>query len=161
MKTASLLLSAALLAASASISSCNKNCDGPEPTMRNSQSTQKAAMTVYPLASVSDPNISGTVSFQKVGNQTKITVELDGTTAGNMHPAHIHFNSAAVGGAIAVSFTDINGASGRSVTMVSELDNGTPITYEELINFNGYVNVHLSATQLSTLVAQGNIGSNF
>jgi hypothetical protein len=29
-----------------------------------------------------------------------------------------------------------------------------------LLNFDGYINVHLSATNLATLVAQGDIGQN-
>ena len=47
-----------------------------------------------------------------------------------------------------------------SMTQVEALDNGTAITYDEILTFDGYINVHLSATQLSTIVAQGNIGSN-
>jgi hypothetical protein len=34
------------------------------------------------------------------------------------------------------------------------------ITYQELLNFDGYINVHLSASSLATLVAQGDIGQN-
>jgi hypothetical protein len=32
------------------------------------------------------------------------------------------------------------------------LDNGTAITYQQLLNFDGYINVHLSATNLATLL---------
>ena len=34
------------------------------------------------------------------------------------------------------------------------------VIYDELINYNGYINVHNSATDLGPLVVQGNIGSN-
>ncbi|MGI8892495.1 MAG: CHRD domain-containing protein [Bacteroidia bacterium] len=118
-------------------------------------------MQVYPLMSVSDPAISGYVSFQKAGPNTKVTIVLDGTMPGGDHPAHIHFNSAAQGGGIAISLKNVNGGSGRSTTIVNMLDNGTSVTYEDLLNFNGYVNVHLSPTNLATLIAQGDIGSNF
>jgi hypothetical protein len=40
------------------------------------------------------------------------------------------------------------------------MNNGTAITYAELIDFNGYVNVHLSSSNLATLIAQGDIGAN-
>jgi hypothetical protein len=33
------------------------------------------------------------------------------------------------------------------------------ITYQELLNFDGYINVHF-ASSLATLVAQGDIGQN-
>jgi hypothetical protein len=54
----------------------------------------------------------------------------------------------------------VDGNTGISNTQVAVLDNGNSTTYDELLTYNGYINVHLSATQLSTIVAQGNIGSN-
>ena len=34
------------------------------------------------------------------------------------------------------------------------------VSYDALIEYNGYINVHLSAEELATLIAQGNIGAN-
>ncbi|GAA4322335.1 hypothetical protein GCM10023115_50360 [Pontixanthobacter gangjinensis] len=114
----------------------------------------------FDLTSVSDPSISGTATFmQNEDNSTTVEISLEGTTSG-MHPAHIHFNTAAEGGDIALSFNPIDGATGMSTTTFSALDDGTPITYEEAVNFDGYINVHLSADDLGTLVAQGDIGEN-
>jgi hypothetical protein len=48
----------------------------------------------------------------------------------------------------------------ESTTTFKTLDNGTAITYQQLLNFDGYINVHLSATNLASLVAQGDIGQN-
>ena len=115
----------------------------------------------YPLGPVSNPAISGTASFEKRKNGTAlVTVALTGTTAGNSHPSHIHANSAAQGGGIVIDLKNIDGATGISRTSVTQLNAGTPITYDELLNFNGYLNVHLSAAALGTLVAQGDIGQN-
>lgn len=114
----------------------------------------------YSLMSVSNPSISGMVTFSKnTNNTTTVKVDLNGTTSG-MHPAHIHINTAAEGGAIAISLEPINGASGMSSTTFNKKDDGTPISYEELLDFNGYVNVHKSADDLGTLIAQGDIGQN-
>ena len=77
-----------------------------------------------------------------------------------MHPAHIHQNDAVTGGGIAFSFNIVDGDTGMSITQVEALDNGVAITYDEILTYNGYINVHLSASQLGTIVAQGNIGSN-
>ena len=77
-----------------------------------------------------------------------------------MHPAHIHDNDAATGGGIAFTFNVVDGNTGLSSTQVEALNNATAITYDDILTYNGYINVHLSATQLSTIVAQGNIGSN-
>ena len=82
------------------------------------------------------------------------------TPTNGSHPAHIHENDAATGGPIAFSFNPVDGNTGMSMTQVEVLDNNTPIYFDEILTFNGYINVHLSATQLSTIVAQGNIGSN-
>ncbi len=115
----------------------------------------------YTLNAVSDPNISGSIKFEERNNgETLTTITLDGTEDGNEHPAHIHNNAAAQGGGIAIDFNTVNGATGISKTNIAELNNGTPITYDEVLAFNGYVNVHLSPTVLGTLVAQGDIGVN-
>ena len=116
---------------------------------------------VYTLNSVSDPAISGTVTFaERKNGKAMITINLVGTTAGGDHPAHIHANAAAQGGGIVLDLKNVSGATGKSVTSANSLNNGTAITYDELLAFNGYVNVHLSAAALATLIAQGNIGSN-
>lgn len=125
------------------------------------QNELTGTMKEYPLNSVSDPAISGTVTFaERKNGKTMITINLVGTTAGGDHPAHIHANSAAQGGGIVLDLKNVSGATGKSVTSANALNNGTAITFDELIAFNGYVNVHLSAGQLATLIAQGNIGSN-
>src|SRR5690606_41703304 len=105
--------------------------------------------------------IRGTATSTQVNpSSTLLPLQLTGTTARHSHPSHLHLNSASEGGPIAVSFPPIDGATGRSETTITELDNGTAITYEGLLAFDGYINVHLSPTAMSTLIAQGNIGSN-
>ncbi len=133
--------------------SCSNDDDAvTPPTMGESKS--------YSLMSVSNPAISGMVTFEKNdNNSTTVKIDLNGTTSG-MHPAHIHMNTAAEGGDIAISLEPVDGATGMSSTTFSAKDNGTAISYEELLNFNGYVNVHKSADDLGTLIAQGDIGQN-
>jgi hypothetical protein len=115
----------------------------------------------YSLASVSDPGISGTATLAELEDgSTLLTLELSGTTSGNMHPAHIHMNTAAEGGDIAVSLNAVDGRSGMSETIIETIDDGTSISYEQLLDYDGYINVHLSSDDLATLVAQGDIGQN-
>ena len=100
-------------------------------------------------------------TFAKRNNGTTlVTIDLDGTTDGNEHPAHIHMNTAAEGGGIVISLNAINGGTGQSKTSVMEKDDMTAITYDDMVEFDGYINVHNSASDLGTLVAQGDIGSN-
>ena len=117
--------------------------------------------TTYILEERSNSGVSGTAVFEEVvDGSTKLTISLSGTSAGNMHPSHIHNNSAAMGGGIAISLTDVDGETGVSETIIEALDDGTSITYDELILFDGYINVHLSEADLGTVVAQGDIGNN-
>ena len=115
----------------------------------------------YTLASVSNPAISGTVTFaERDDDQVVITIQLNGTQAGGSHPAHIHKNAAAEGGPVVLDLTDVTGADGKSETIVNALNDATPITYEDLLAFDGYVQVHLSSGDLATILANGDIGSN-
>ncbi|MDX1629554.1 MAG: hypothetical protein R3345_12690, partial [Fulvivirga sp.] len=115
----------------------------------------------YDLASVADPAISGVAVFEELtDNTTSITITLQGTPAGGSHPAHIHMNTAVEGGDIAISLEPVNGDTGISTTIVSFDDDGTAVSYNDLLTYDGYINVHLSANDLGTLVAQGDIGQN-
>lgn len=115
----------------------------------------------YDLLSVSDSSVNGTVTFEKNDDgSTTVEIELNGTSDGDMHPAHIHLNSAAEGGGIAVTLQPVDGDTGMSTTIVSALDDETAITYEELLEYDGHVNVHLSEAEMSTIIAQGDIGVN-
>lgn len=117
-------------------------------------------ITTYDLSSVSDPDISGTVTFtEKTDGSTDISILMDGTTSGS-HPAHIHAGTALEGGDIVIDLTPVDGATRRSITNVTATNGGTAVSYEDLINFDGYINVHASASDLGTLLAQGDIGQN-
>ncbi len=105
-------------------------------------------------------DVKGTATFAKVDDTTTtITVELTGTPATGDHPMHIHEGDITPGGGIYIALTNVNGATGMSVTTVTETRAGDPITYEELIAYDGYINVHLSADNLATVVANGEVGA--
>lgn len=125
------------------------------------QNALTGVQKVYILNEKAVPGISGTATFYKRENGTALAVlNIQNTPAGGMHPAHIHQNNAATGGGIAFTFNPVNGDTGMSSTQVERLDNSNSITYDQILTYNGYINVHLSATQLGTIVSQGNIGSN-
>ncbi|HEY9487180.1 MAG TPA: CHRD domain-containing protein [Chryseosolibacter sp.] len=135
-------------------SGCDDDDDDPGPQLTGDSET-------YTLLPVSNPAISGTVTFaERDDDQIMITIQLTGTQSGNTHPAHIHANSAAAGGPIVLDLTSVNGADGKSETIVNALNDGTALTYDDLLNFDGYVNVHLTESDLGTLIAQGDIGGN-
>jgi hypothetical protein len=115
----------------------------------------------YKLDQLDNSGVSGTVSFKKIDDQTtQIVVQLTGTQAGNTHPAHIHSGAAGSGGPIVLDFNPVDGGTGKSETMVTQMNDGTAVTFEDLVAFDGHVNVHLSAAQLNVMIAQGNVGAN-
>jgi plastocyanin len=71
------------------------------------------------------------------------------------HAAHIHNGEAGSGGGIAIYLSPIDGSRGGG-TSARIID--MPI--EDLIDFDGYINIHESTANLGNVVAQGNIGAN-
>lgn len=103
--------------------------------------------------------VNGTVTFWEVNDtQTLITLELDGgaTGAAVSHPAHIHENDAATGGPIAIYLSPIDGTDGSGGTSARLVNR----SFDEMAEFDGYVNIHESVANLSTVVSQGNVGAN-
>ena len=100
--------------------------------------------------------------------ETLVSIALEGTTAGDAHPAHIHMGSVAdAPGAIIVSLGEVNGETGTLVKNVTALNgeggmsnSGEAIDYAAMVEIDGYINVHLSMEDLATLIAQGNVGAN-
>lgn len=113
----------------------------------------------YELHESADSGISGFVVFEELADgSTLITIDLNGTESGVEYPAHIHANTVAEGGGVDIPLTNVDGNSGISETEVSSL-NGTPITYQNLIVYDGHVNVH-NPDDTSILFAEGDIGGN-
>ncbi|MFH4966884.1 CHRD domain-containing protein [Gaetbulibacter sp. M240] len=138
------------------------NCSDDSPVIDNPQEPQPTGMSkVYALNSVANPSISGTATVLELDdNSIRVDLDLQNTPSGGSHPAHIHVNTAAESGGIAISLEPVDGSTGKSTTVFTALDDGTAISYNGLLDFDGYINVHLSASELSTLVAQGDIGQN-
>ena len=110
-----------------------------------------------------DVDGDATVTFQETADgNTEVTIDFGGAIGTDFpeHPAHIHMGEAGSGGAIVVTLTPVDDATGMSMTEVSQFDDGTPVTYSELIDYGGYVNVHLSPENIDVVFASANIGSN-
>lgn len=105
------------------------------------------------------PNgVNATATFWELNDaQTVVTLELtDGATGADVaHPAHIHENSAEEGGGIAIYLSPIDGSGGGG-TSARVID----VPFDELTDFDGYINIHESVANLGNVVSQGNIGAN-
>ena len=117
-------------------------------------------MTEYALNEKAVEGISGTATFKERRNQkTLVEIQLQNTPADGVHPAHIHEKSAAEGGGVVFPLNNVDGNTGMSYTDIS-VNGESPITYDELLDFDGHINVHLGSESLGTIVAQGDIGGN-
>jgi uncharacterized surface protein with fasciclin (FAS1) repeats len=102
--------------------------------------------------------VDGTVTFREYSDtQTLVTLELDdGATGANVsHPAHIHNNSASEGGSIEIYLTPLDGSGGGG-TSARLVDR----SFDNLVGFDGYVNIHESVENTENVVSQGNVGAN-
>ncbi|UPS91446.1 CHRD domain-containing protein [Bizionia sp. M204] len=116
---------------------------------------------VYALSEVDAPEVQGTATFYKRESGEALAVlEIENTIAGDVHPAHIHANDINTTGAVVLTFNPVDGATGRSETSIIQLDDATPFGYDDVLQINGYINVHESTVNLGTIIAQGNIGVN-
>ncbi|MEE3225376.1 MAG: hypothetical protein VX253_05580 [Bacteroidota bacterium] len=136
------------------------SCDNDDDSLDVIPGESTGNTTTYDLSAVADPDVSGTVTFsEKTDGSTDISILLSTPTEGS-HPAHIHLNTAAEGGEIAIDLEAVDGPTRRSLTNVTQTNAGTAVSYDDLIDFDGYINVHASADDLGTLLAQGDIGQN-
>lgn len=126
----------------------------------HSGNTSREGTRTYQLFSNAVPYVDGTVTFIKFGSGAKINIDMNGTLKIDTHPAFIYNNTLFQGGARAITLTPVKGSSGKSSTTVTTLDNGTSITYEDLLVFNGHLKVHLDEPRMHVIFAEGDIGIN-
>jgi len=77
---------------------------------------------------------------------------------------HIHNGSIASPGTIAIPLTNITGTGGQATGATLNIASGTStsgtnvaLTYDNIITYAGYFNIHYSAAQINNIVANGNI----
>ena len=115
---------------------------------------------VYLLKSSSDANIDGKITFtEKQDGSIEALLEMSGSN-GEIHPAFIYAGNYQTGGQIAITLNPIECHCQASTTEISTFDNGTAITFDALKKFDGHVRVHQSASNMATILANGNIGKN-
>jgi hypothetical protein len=119
--------------------------------------------TTYNLNMVGVSGVSGTAIFEKRNNgNTLVSIALNGTLNSGTHPAAIHIGSVATvgGGPITKTLNDVDGTTGNSYTNIRTLDDATPITYDNLMAYDGYLAIHESTILMANILCQGNIGAH-
>lgn len=92
---------------------------------------------------------------------TLLTIKLDGPLGTAKFPAHLHQGPYNLEADMAAMLMPVDAATGESKTVLKQLASGEDITYEELIDFDGHIKVHLGdGDDKAVILAYGNIGSN-
>lgn len=137
-----LLLALTLFAFSA----CQKN--GSNPVPRETQ---------YQIVSYPGYNVSGTATFKEVINADSVwvTIKLQGSTVSDVtsFPIYIREGTSLENGDKKFDLGNFDGSKG---TLTKEI----ALSYDELNNFNGSIAVYRNPTDVSTLIAQGELGIN-
>ncbi|MCJ7466119.1 MAG: hypothetical protein MUO53_05425 [Maribacter sp.] len=103
--------------------------------------------------------VVGTVKFTEDSNMTtEVLIELTGTST-STHPAFIRYNKATFTYGSPTALTLKACECSISHTVVSKLDDGTPISFNGLSKLDGHVSIQQSATD-ATIIAIANIGLN-
>ena len=135
------------------LSSCGKD-DNIEPTGINEIIVDQID---YALSAVNGSGITGKATLTRDSNDnTTILIELENTNT-EEHPAYVRFNSAAEGGPIAITLEPCTCA--VSTTVVTQLDDGTSINFDKLLNLDGHVSIQDSPSN-PAVVSAVDIGSN-
>lgn len=130
------------------------NPDGKDPT----PDPDPVELVTYNLTAVNNSGAAGTAKLIRNADGTStIYIELTNAPAG-LHPAAVHQNSVEEGGPIAITLNACECL--ISETVITELDNGTAITFDQLMVYDGYINIYLGTESMDTIIAQANIGSN-
>ncbi len=105
----------------------------------------------YPVTEMNGTGINGLVIVKGDTRSSTVTVIMQGTPAGGKHPMHFHAGNCDSGGDVVVPLNDLDGTTGTSRTVVN-------VPYGTIIGGDHYLNVHLSADDIGTIVACGEVG---
>lgn len=141
------------------LSACEKSEENPDPTLGSKE---------YVLNEVNGSGAGGKITItENADSSFNVIVNVNNSVKDTVHILHIHNGSISSPGNIAIPLTPFTGtgAAAESRTMnikqATLADSSTVnLTYNGILNYTGYLNVHYSASRVDSLIAQGNIGSN-
>lgn len=152
-----LLISGVLL-----VTACSK-----EESFEGGKDHGQLRIREYPLGLPGDSGTVGTITIaENADSSFNILVTINNSVQDTVHILHLHNGTMENPGPIAYDLTSVKGTGDvvQSVTTnITEIifpDNTQrKVTWDDIINFTGYVDVHYSALQPNVLVAQGKIGN--
>ena len=101
---------------------------------------------------------------ERTDGKGQIEIIIQNVLPNAVHPIHLHYGSLDDDGNVATLLNDLreeNGI-GKSVTILSALENGQTPSYQDLVNMDGSIKIHFEASGPleDALIASINIGIN-
>jgi hypothetical protein len=117
------------------------------------------------LSATSGNTINGkAVIAENADHSFNVNITLQNTVKDTVMIMHIHNGSITAPGTIAIPLTNITGTGATATGTTLNISAGTSasattiaLTYDNIITYAGYFNIHYSAPQISNVVANGNI----
>ncbi len=136
------------------------SCDSSDPD----ENIFTGVSTTYNLTNVdAQYNGGGTVIFRERTDQSvTIEIAMQPTGSGGTHPAHLHHGTFDIADAeMAAMLTPVDAATGQSTTTFGQLLDGTTVSYQQLMDFDGSIKIHLDdGANKAVVLAAVNIGIN-
>jgi uncharacterized surface protein with fasciclin (FAS1) repeats len=111
----------------------------------------KVGVIRYPVTEMNGTGINGLVIVKGDTRNSTVTVLMQGTPAGGKHPMHFHAGNCDSNGDVVIPLNDLDGTTGTSRTVVN-------VPYGTIVGGDHYLNIHLSADDMGTIVACGEVG---
>jgi ferredoxin-fold anticodon binding domain-containing protein len=127
---------------------------------------KEVASISYDLHQSSDFNFGGKATFNQLNNSTvELVIQLTGQKSDlpYYYSAHLHFGSLdSQDASIAHHLSPVDSRSLQSRTILGNLSNGSKLAFDDIINFDGHIKVHLAdqGPDYQVILVSGNIGSN-
>ena len=117
------------------------------------------------LTTTAGNSVSGKALIaENADHSFNVNITLQNTVKDTVMVMHIHNGSIAAPGNIAIPLTNITGTGGQATGTTLNIKSGTSstnttatLTYDNIIAYSGYINIHYSAAQINKVVANGNI----
>ena len=114
---------------------------------------------------VQENTTTGTLTVKERNDGlAEIIIELENVLKNASHPVHLHFGDLSTDGNVATYLSNVEEQNGVGVskTILSELDNGSSLTYSDFLSFDGSIKVHFEASGPleDEILGSTNIGIN-
>lgn len=117
------------------------------------------------LTTTAGNSVSGkALVAENADHSFNVNITLQNTVKDTVMVMHIHNGNIAAPGNIAIPLSNITGTGGQAIGTTLNIKSGTSstnttatLTYDNIIAYAGYINIHYSAAQINKVVANGNI----